>query len=284
MRNQKLCILCFALCLMAFGGQMGHAQSGNLAFGHGETLNYLVSYHWGFLWLDAGEVQFSANRQKDDAAQGWIFRSTGNSMRHWDWLFRVRDTFEVRTAINPFEPLVFYRHTHEGRHQTLNNVRFDWLKRKARFIASETGKADTDTLISLSGNVTDVLTATYITRSLNFGSMKPNQGFNLKILMDKGVVTLPIRYLGKETITTPSGLSFNCIGFYTTLEESSLFETDEKIKVWITDDANKIPVLIEAKIKIGMVKVYLHSFENLAHPLDSFIPIKKNETLNAVEG
>lgn len=276
MRIRKLSILCFALCLTDFSCYEGHAQVGNLAFGNDETLNYIVSYHWGLLWLDAGEVQFRANRQKDDPDQGWLFQSTGNSMRHWDWLFRVRDTFEVRTATNPFEPLFFYRQTYEGRHQTFNNIRFDWTKRKARFIASETGKPDTDTLISLSGNVTDVLTATYFTRSMDFDHMKTDLGFDLKILMDSQIVTMPIRYLGKETITTPSGLSFNCIGFYTTLEESSLFETDEKIKVWITDDANKIPVLIEAKIKIGMVKVYLNSFENLAHPLDSFLPIRKN--------
>ncbi len=251
------------------------AQNSVLAFGQGETLHYLVSYRWGPLWVDAGEISFYAEQRNDAESSHWFFRSTGSSLKRFDWLFKVRDTFEVKTGFEPFEAERFYRHTSEGGHRTVNDFQFYRDKGLVQMKIVESDKKDFDSLMAMPNDLYDVLTATYLVRSKNFSRILPGEGFHLKVLMDRQIEVLPIRYIGKKAITTPSGLSFNCIGFYTGLKESSLFDPDEKIRVWVTDDANKIPVLIEAKIKIGRVEVYLQSFENMAHELSSFKPLIK---------
>jgi hypothetical protein len=50
-----------------------------------------------------------------------------------------------------------------------------------------------------------------------------------------------------------------------------MFETGEKMTVWVSDDSNHIPLRIQASIKIGNVKADLMEFNNLRWPLSSLI-------------
>jgi hypothetical protein len=46
-----------------------------------------------------------------------------------------------------------------------------------------------------------------------------------------------------------------------------VFSDEEDLMVYISDDKNKIPVLIEAKVIVGSVKLELMTAERLTHPL-----------------
>jgi hypothetical protein len=41
--------------------------------------------------------------------------------------------------------------------------------------------------------------------------------------------------------------------------------------IWVTDDDNRIPVLVEAKILIGSVKAYLVKTQGIKYPLTSLV-------------
>ncbi|MBE9480532.1 MAG: DUF3108 domain-containing protein, partial [Bacteroidetes bacterium] len=43
----------------------------------------------------------------------------------------------------------------------------------------------------------------------------------------------------------------------------------EDLTFWVTDDKNKIPVIISAKILVGYVKAYLTSAKNLRYKITS---------------
>ena len=83
-------------------------------------------------------------------------------------------------------------------------------------------------------------------------------------------INMYIRYVGKETIKTKYG-KFNAIKFKPLLIKGTIFEGGEKMTVWVTDDANHIPVRIESPIVVGKVKIDMMSYENLRHPLTSLI-------------
>jgi hypothetical protein len=38
--------------------------TGNNAFGDGENISYEVSYNWGPIWIEAGLVTFTVNKEK----------------------------------------------------------------------------------------------------------------------------------------------------------------------------------------------------------------------------
>ena len=77
-----------------------------------------------------------------------------------------------------------------------------------------------------------------------------------------------IHYMGKETIKTKYG-KFNAIKLKPLLLKESVFDGGEKMTIWITDDANHIPVRIESPITVGNIKIDLMHYENLKAPINA---------------
>ena len=50
------------------------------------------------------------------------------------------------------------------------------------------------------------------------------------------------------------------------MQEGRLFENEEDVTVWISDDENKIPLLAQGKVLIGSVKMELSKAKGLANP------------------
>jgi hypothetical protein len=58
-----------------------------------------------------------------------------------------------------------------------------------------------------------------------------------------------------------------CLKFRPIIQKGRVFKSEEDLAVYVTDDANHIPVRAEAKILVGSVKMDLTSFENLKNPV-----------------
>jgi hypothetical protein len=101
--------------------------------------------------------------------------------------------------------------------------------------------------------------------------LKIGDTIQINSILDNEIFTLYIRYLGRETIETRRGEKYRCIKFSALLIEGTIFKGGEDMFVWITDDDNRIPVLVEAKILIGSVKAYLESVTGVRNSMNAFI-------------
>jgi hypothetical protein len=50
-----------------------------------------------------------------------------------------------------------------------------------------------------------------------------------------------------------------------------VFKDDEALTLWVTDDDNKMPIMVESDIFVGAIKAELISYENIKNPLTSKI-------------
>ena len=71
---------------------------------------------------------------------------------------------------------------------------------------------------------------------------------------------------GKETIKV-SGNKYRSLKFHPVIQEGRIFEKEEDLNVWVTDDENKIPLLAQAKVMIGSIKMELTDYKGLANPI-----------------
>lgn len=268
MKRYKIAFLILFVQTIGLTAVSAQPKAERWAFGDGEHLEFTVSYNWGFVWIDAGMVDFKARKQIQDEGFNWYFISTGQSFRKFDWLFKVRDTFEVKTT-DALVPIRFRRHTYEGGYIIYNDYEFNQKKKEVYTFTFETKKTPYHDTLRIYNNATDVLTATYITRSLHFDHYQVGNTILIPMILDDIVFELPIVYLGKEIFTTRKNERFNSLKFSVRLEEGTMFRAGEELFVWVTDDANKLPLMIEAKITVGSIKVHLNHFENIAHPLQS---------------
>ena len=52
----------------------------------------------------------------------------------------------------------------------------------------------------------------------------------------------------------------------------NVFKEDSKMTVWVSDDQNRIPVLIESPVSVGSVKVVLKSYKGLKYDFTAKVP------------
>ncbi len=229
----------------------------NTAFQNGEVVNYDVIYNWHFIWIEAGKVKFRVSEKTYKDRPVYHLYSFGETLKKHEWIYKVDDTFQSYLDKETLKPLWFDQNTEEGGHYTKNRYTFDH-ENKLLFMSTENSKdPHKDQILPLSDCTFDLVTLIYYTRNIDFSNYNVNDKFPVKAIIDDEVHDLYIRYLGKEEIELKDGRKFKCQKFSALLVEGTIFKGGEDMFVWVTDDRNKIPVLIEAKILVGSVKAIL---------------------------
>jgi hypothetical protein len=261
----------FQALLLLFTSQFSFAQQTTLPFKSGEKLHYKVSYNWEFIWVDAGKVVFEADSLQYNNQPAYHFRSYGRSMATYDWLFKVRDHFQSVAGAGNFNPHWYERNTREGDYRVKNRFEFDYTNKQIIAKTETSQKPVSVDTLALDKFVLDLQTAVYYARSLNFNEMKVNDKIPLCVIIDGKIYELFGRYLGKETIENHDRQIYRCHKFSAMLVEGTIFKGGEDLFVWVTDDKNHIPILVEAKILVGSVKAYFTGGENILYPMESLV-------------
>ena len=116
-----------------------------------------------------------------------------------------------------------------------------------------------------------MLSAVYFTRTLDLSKFEAENKVPVRVFIDDGFYNIYIRSRGKEIIENTDGKKYRCIKFSAKMVKGTIFKGDEDVMVWVTDDENRVPILIEAKILVGTVKAYLKESKGLRNPTTSLI-------------
>jgi hypothetical protein len=238
-------------------------------FRAGETATYKAYYNWGFVWLEAADVYFNVELSADN--RFYNLTSIGQSLPKYDWFYKVRDTFRSRVDTAHLLPYFYHRKTSEGGYKVDNSYRFSYSNSKLYTRVSNSDEELQRDTFNFKSCTFDVLSAVYYTRSIDFSNRRVDEKIPLSFIIDNEFHDLYIRYLGKENVTTRAGEEYRCIKFSILLVEGTVFEGGEDMTVWVTDDANHIPVLVEAKILVGSVKAYLTDIKESKYPLRALV-------------
>lgn len=238
-------------------------------FKAGEVLNYQAFYNWGFIWIHAGDVQFKVTDKLYKNEPAYLFESTGNSLKSYDWLYKVRDKFQAVVDKETLLPYFYERNTSEGGYKAYEQYIFNYPKKKIFGAIENNDVPFTRDTLNLITCTFDVISAIYFCRSLDFNNLKINERIPITTILDNKVYNLYFRYLGKEVIENRDKKKYRCIKFSALMVEGTIFKGGEDIMVWVTDDDNRVPILVEAKILVGSVKAYFLNASGLKHPMNS---------------
>jgi hypothetical protein len=237
------------------------------AFAPGEEVTYNAYYNLGFVWINAGKVTFAVNDTSWNDKPALHFKGYGATYKAYDILFRVRDSFDVWVDPYSLKPFEFHRRTNEGSYSAHYHYLFDDENRQIQTSISKKGSAYRDSTIAWPKCSFDLLSMVYQARNIDFSLYSVNDKIPISMVVDGDIYDLYIRYLGKEIIKDRSGRKFRCLKFSPLLMEGTIFEKGEKMAVWVTDDNNKIPVVVEAKILVGSVKAVFVEAKGLEYPV-----------------
>jgi hypothetical protein len=228
----------------------------NTAFKSGEKLTYKV--HYG--WMDAGEavIEIKNSPWTFEGRDAYHVVGTGRSLGAFDWFFKVRDRFESYIDKDGIFPYRFIRDCDEGGYIIKQDYVFH-PKKKAM-------KTHDKKEFATPEFVQDMISAFYYARTLDFSKAKIGDTFTVTTVVDGEIWPLRIKYMGTETIKVRLG-KFECMKFVPVVQEGRIFKNENDLNVWITNDKNRIPLLVQSKILVGSIKMEVTDYQGLANPI-----------------
>lgn len=241
----------------------------NKAFQGGEEITYKLYYNWNFVWIPAGEAVFKVT----DEGEQYHLSVFGRTYKSYEWFFKVRDYYDTYIDKESLLPTLSLRDVKEGGYTVYDKVAFQQNERKAiaeRGRTKETIKEYHE--IELDGCMHDILSIVYFTRNLEFKALEEKQSIPVKVFMDKKANPLQVRYIGKEADKKIKGLGrFNTQVISPEVIVGDVFKEDDQMKIWVSDDGNRIPLLIESPVSVGSVKAVLKEYKGLKHDFSALL-------------
>jgi hypothetical protein len=263
--SQRLFVEIVIVCLfLSFSfpliAQDTFRKAENNTFQRGEYLKYRVFYDsWMTSWMTAGYGTMEINPEPVDISGRPTCQITvlGNSAGLFDLFFKVRDRLDSYVDEEALIPLKFIRNTREGGYKKDDTVYFDHVG----LTATSTRK-----IKKIPEYVQDIVSAFYYVRTWDFDTAAVNDTYYLNFFLDDSVYHSEIIFLGRKTIRTDFG-KIDCMGFKPRVAVGEVFTDPYPMELWVTDDRNKIPVLMKSAVFIGSVKIELVEYSGLRYPM-----------------
>lgn len=229
----------------------------NGAFQVGEVLKYRVTYGL----VDAGEaiIEVKSTERKGANRPLYHVKGTGKTLGAFNSFYKVHDVYESYVDQKSIMPWYFVRDVNEGGYKVNQKYTFNQNKYNVHN-GEKTFKTPME--------VQDMISSFFKARTLDFTNIKIGQVFSFKCFMDDEIYNLKIKYVGDEVVKVRKG-KFKAHKFVPVVQTGRYFKHEEDVQFWITADVNKIPLLVKAKIPVGIVKLHLVEWSGLKNELIS---------------
>jgi hypothetical protein len=224
-------------------------------FKPGENLKYSIKYgpiHGGDAFI---ELKLVKHENKSVYNAKMLAKTVGLAER----LFRVREHYESYFHRKTCIPVKSIRDVREGNYTAHDEAVFNVKDSTLYSLKS-------DSVIKVPPEIRDMVTALYFVRSLDYSEL--NQGDTLKLVtfFDNDIFPFPLRYRGKEILKTKFG-KMQCLRFDPVVETGRIFESEDDMIIWFSDDKNLIPVKVRFELIVGSIKCDLVEYSGLKYPL-----------------
>lgn len=236
----------------------------NNVFMAGEKIVYKLYYNWNFVWLSAGEVTFQVN----DLKEQYHIMVRGQTYPSYEWFYKVDDKYESYLSKSTLLPEIHIKDVHQGGYRRFDRTVFDQVDHTAVSSRGVTRDELKDMYMDLEECMHDLISIVYYARNLNPNAMDTGQEIPIKIMMDQEIHPLSLKYLGRDERKKVKGVGhFDTHIFSPQLIAGEVFKEGDEMKIYVSNDENKLPVLIESPVTVGSVKAVLKTYKGLRYPM-----------------
>ena len=254
--NQFMKRILILLVFLAFLGK-AKAQDNSPAYIDGEWLKFRL--HYGFLNASYATLHLTQENLNGEKLNHVV--ANGKTTGWASIFFKVDDTYESYFPPKLNEPIKFIRRVREGGTTMHLEVNFDHSNDKA-YMRDKKNKKDFE--FNTQKGIQDIISAFYYLR--NKWSLKDLRVGEFTVISmlydDDGVFPFKLEYLGQEILKTKFG-KVSCLKFRPYVQFGRVFKAQESISLWISNDLNKIPIRIEADLRVGAIKADLEAYNGL---------------------
>lgn len=243
-------IVIFSIALFLLTSFYLNKEIPNTSFDSGENLIYEVYYGW----IVGGNASLTVRELDNNGKKIFHAKAIATSSGLTRKLYKVDDVYQSFIDAATGRPIKAIRDISEDTYKYYNEVYFYHDKNLVK--SKKTGSHTVPT------NIHDMLSAFYYGRRILFDDLEKDDIVIINTFFDDEVFPLKIRYKGLETIKTPLG-KVNCLRFNPVVEAGRIFDSEDDVNIWISNDKNHIPIRIQFDLMIGSVKCDLIEYNGL---------------------
>jgi hypothetical protein len=258
-----------ALVLISVFAVMTSFQSDEIeveqqAFGEGEWFKFRI--HYGIFNASYAELQVKNARLKGKPV--FHIKGKGESTGLLDLFFKVDDKYETYIDRDFVKPYRFIRNIDEGGHT--KNIQIDFDHDAGTALVHDK-KHKTRNTLKIDPSTQDMVSAFYYLRNIvDVQKLTVGEELTLPMFFDDENFDFKLKFLGREIVDTKFG-DVAALKFRPYVQSGRVFQEEESLTVWISDDENKMPLRIKAKLAVGSITADLDAFKGLKHSF-SIIP------------
>lgn len=258
--RQTLIIISFLILFLSLDTREQYRKIKNTSFRQGEVIRYKA--HYGFVNAAEGEMVISDKLHEVNGRKCYKIDVYGRSIGMFDLFLRIRDNWGTYLDSSSIVSQKFYRKIEEGKYRKHEIVTFDQKDNVALVKTFDNHKQDWRPIekFEVPSNVQDIVSGYYYLRTLNFDTLKVDDVIKIDAFFDDEIYDFKVRYIGKEVLKTNLG-KINSLVLSPIMPENSLFDGKNSIKVWISDDRNKVPLKIKAAMFVGAVEIDIVEYQ-----------------------
>jgi hypothetical protein len=236
------------------------------SFGKGEQLEYKVNF--GFFTVGKAITRIDPKIHQINSQACYKIDAIGETSDWISWVTDVNDVWGAYMDTSTLSTQVSYRKIREGHYKHDELANFDHEKHKVtvKVLNQETGVYEEQKQYDIPKNAKDLVGGFMLLRQIDFTKLSKGDTVTISGFFEDTSYYLNVMYKGKETVHTKVG-KIPCNVMIPIMPDNKLFDGENSITVWISDDGNKIPVKIQAKMFIGHTGLELVSFKGLRNQI-----------------
>lgn len=241
-------------------------------FGDGEMLCYAVSYR-AKLIPNINVMRVTLRTAAEDSAGRSYYHIVGNGRTSGmvKGFFDLNDTYHSWLDAESLLPSRMTSDVQEDSHRFTATFNYDWTAMQVKnVLRNAKWDANEYHTIPLLDNSGDALSLLYRLRGIDVGELEQGKPYPLDLILDRTSKTIFYTFMGREEIKVRKIGTFNAIKIKCTMvtSDGTTFEEGMELTAWVSDDENRIPLVIDSPIRVGSVRVTLTDW-NVLHPLAS---------------
>lgn len=270
MKNTRLHILFILLfSILSYSLLNGQTKIVNNAFDAGENLTYDLYYKYGILNMRGGTATLnteSTTYNDNNAYKLTLHATTRGIIGN---IYNVDDTL-TSYMDKDLVPLLFVKGATEMKDYTRERQIYKYQNGSTsiRAIRYRNGELSFDENITTKRCTYDMMSILAFARTLDYSKMKRGDNTQVQFITGKRLVNMYIRYLGRSSMKVNNGETYDALELSLMILDKAFVDQEEAMRVWITDDENKLPLQINTQLKIGSMRAILKDFSGNKHPLD----------------
>lgn len=243
-----------------------YKQVRNESFGRGEVIEFKMSY--GVFNIGKGSAQIHPSYFTYNDRTCFKVDVYGKTTGVVDWVANVDDHWGSYIDTAALVPHQFYRKIREGNYKKDEWTNFDHENQKieVKVLDNKTGKLKEPKFYEAPRHVRDMIGGFLYLRTMDLSKLKLGDTLAIKGFFEDEFYSLNIVYKGKDVVKTKVG-KFRAIKFVPIMPKNKIFDGENSVTAWFTDDRNRIPIKINAEMFIGSAGVELTGYSGLRNPL-----------------